>query len=297
MKSISSTDPILAQLDWVRGLCLRLVRDVAAADDLVQEIWLVAQAKLPTEVQGEARTRGWLAGVAKNLARNRGRAEASRRERERSRASEIEKTSDGVQASDDLLARSEVLKLVADGVLQLDEPFRRAMLLRWFEGHSPKEIARLEGTSRGTVHSRLNRGQEKVRAWMNETHPGSERDWAIALVPAAAKAVTLKSGAAMGSGKLLTLAVVGLGAMGASAGWFVLGPAPSESGSSDAAQSRLASGAHAPEVSLASRDATSGPGVASLDAATKGRQAATALPAPPDVELPDDLRVHLIDHL
>ena len=58
---------------------------------------------------------------------------------------------------------AEALKAVND----LDEPSREALLMRYVEGFSPKEIANLTGESANAVSVRLNRAIKKVRAIMH----------------------------------------------------------------------------------------------------------------------------------
>jgi RNA polymerase sigma-70 factor (ECF subfamily) len=50
---------------------------------------------------------------------------------------------------------------------QLDEPSREALLMRYVEGLSPKEIADLTGESANAVSVRLNRAMKKVRVLMH----------------------------------------------------------------------------------------------------------------------------------
>jgi len=52
-------------------------------------------------------------------------------------------------------------------VNQLDEPSREALLLRYVQGFSPREIAELSGESANAVSVRLNRAIKKVRAIMH----------------------------------------------------------------------------------------------------------------------------------
>lgn len=52
-------------------------------------------------------------------------------------------------------------------VNELDEPSREALLMRYVEGFSPKEIASLTGESANAVSVRLNRAIKKVRAIMH----------------------------------------------------------------------------------------------------------------------------------
>src|SRR5512134_2816194 len=64
---------------FLRAMARRLLGDDVAADDVVQEAWLVAlrSAKRPEEVRA-----GWLAGIVKNLVR-RARRDHERRARRR----------------------------------------------------------------------------------------------------------------------------------------------------------------------------------------------------------------------
>ena len=57
----------------------------------------------------------------------------------------------------------EALKIVSG----LDEPSREVLLLRYVEGLSPKEIARLSGESANAVSVRLNRAMKKLRTQMH----------------------------------------------------------------------------------------------------------------------------------
>lgn len=52
-------------------------------------------------------------------------------------------------------------------VNELDEPSREALLLRFVEGLSPREIGSLSGESANAVSVRLNRAMKKVRALMH----------------------------------------------------------------------------------------------------------------------------------
>lgn len=52
-------------------------------------------------------------------------------------------------------------------VNELDEPSREALLMRFVEGLSPKEIANLTGESANAVSVRLNRAMKKVRVAMH----------------------------------------------------------------------------------------------------------------------------------
>src|SRR5262247_545085 len=74
-----SVEELLGQSVWLRRLAGTLVAGEAAAEDLVQEIWLAALRHPPA---GDRPLRPWLARVARNLASRFRRSEARRRAHE-----------------------------------------------------------------------------------------------------------------------------------------------------------------------------------------------------------------------
>jgi len=64
---------------WVRQLAHALVFDSSQVDDVVQQTWLELLRRPP---QDDRNPRGWLATVARNAARQIGRSESRRQERE-----------------------------------------------------------------------------------------------------------------------------------------------------------------------------------------------------------------------
>ena len=53
-------------------------------------------------------------------------------------------------------------------VMELPEKYRTAIYLYYYEDYSTDEIARLTGTPAATVRTRLRRGRELLRAWLEE---------------------------------------------------------------------------------------------------------------------------------
>src|SRR5215207_46182 len=72
-------EALLAHAGWVRELARGIVRDRAAAEDVVQETWIRALDRAPREERGLG---SWLGRVASNLARERRRSERARSRRE-----------------------------------------------------------------------------------------------------------------------------------------------------------------------------------------------------------------------
>jgi len=163
---------LLQHEDFLRRLARALVGG-AEADDLVQEVWQRALAHPPAE---GAPPRAWLARVARNLASNRRRGEARRREREE-RAAAPEAQPDPAA---ELERRFELRQRVVQALDGLDEPFRGTLLLRYFEALSLEEIALRQGVPLATAKSRHLRALEKLRAAL-DARCGRREEWLGAL--------------------------------------------------------------------------------------------------------------------
>ncbi len=172
---MQSSSELLQHERYLRVLARRLVGDDAAADDLVQETWVVGLERAPDR----GALRPWLAGVVRNLARNRTRAEARRRVRES--ASARPGHGEGSDPSE-LSERIEVLRALADLVLELREPWRATVLLRYYEGLSTEDIARQLSTTQATVRSNLKRGLDDLRERAQRRFDG-ERALGVFLAP------------------------------------------------------------------------------------------------------------------
>jgi RNA polymerase sigma-70 factor (ECF subfamily) len=168
-------ETLLAHTAWVRALAQRLVRDPERADDLVQETWLAAMTRPPTD---RTNPRGWLRAVLRNVFRQDRRAEARRLERERDVARPECQESE-------VLGRARTHRDLVDVLTELDEPFRTTLLLRYFDDLGIDAIAARLEVPRDTVRSRLRRGLERMRARLDSQHDGDRSAWLSALVPLA----------------------------------------------------------------------------------------------------------------
>src|SRR5262245_58310795 len=149
-----SADELLADARWVRRLAGSLVRDDAEADDLAQETWLAAARARPS---ADRSLRPWLAQVLRNFVRMRHRRAAVR-------ARSVHDVPEAVSSPAELLDRLEAQRLVARLVAELAEPYRTTLLLRYYEGLEPAEIARLQHLPASTVRGRLKTALDRLRA-------------------------------------------------------------------------------------------------------------------------------------
>jgi RNA polymerase sigma-70 factor (ECF subfamily) len=176
----SEAIPLLREM---YGAALRMTRNPADAEDLVQETYLRAFRAFHTFQEG-TNLRAWLYRILTNAYINTYR----KRQREPQTISDdeiedwylYEKL--GGQAAEPS-AEAEVLERlpvqdVQDALASLPEQFRLAVLLADVEGFSYKEIAEILDVPMGTVMSRLHRGRRALerRLWEVTRERGLVRD-------------------------------------------------------------------------------------------------------------------------
>lgn len=152
---------------------------VHAADDLVAETFLVAMRRRATYDPSQAPIRGWLYGIATNLARTHLRQEI-RGYRATARAHSLHEAGT-TQAHDGLVAErvdaQRHTRRLADALAGLSEPDREVLLLTSWAGLEPVEVAAALGVPASTVRSRLHRVRQKLQALLVETpHDQEDRD-------------------------------------------------------------------------------------------------------------------------
>ncbi len=181
---------LLRHAVWIRRLALGLVGDAAQADDLVQDTWLAALRRPPS---ADRPLRPWLGTVLRNAARQAFRGHRRRTERQHEAREPAP-----VAGPDELAERLEAERRMTDELARLAEPYRSTLLLRYYEGLEPSEIASRLGLPAGTVRWRLKHGLDELRGRLDERF-GERAQWSALVLSLARPDGWPWSGAAAGA--------------------------------------------------------------------------------------------------
>ena len=160
-------------LRWERpifALAYRVIGREEEARDVVQETFLRAFRGIG-KFRGQAKFSSWVYRIALNLCRD-----WIRRERrapilptpEGVDVVELAAEQGPVESIEDLVARNDMSKVVADLMTRLPEEQRTAIILKEYHGMTFQEIADLQGVPLSTVKTRLYQGLNVLRRHLQQ---------------------------------------------------------------------------------------------------------------------------------
>ena len=137
----------------VNGLAVRILRDAAEAEDLVQEVFIQVWRQAARYDPGRGSPEAWLCTIARSRALDRLRRRAARRE----------EPGDPPPMSASERPRPEEVLAVRKALRALSRDQRAALELAYYEGLTQTEIADRLGQPLGTVKTRMRTALMRLR--------------------------------------------------------------------------------------------------------------------------------------
>lgn len=167
-------------LRWERpiyALAYRTIGREEDARDIVQDTFLRAYRALPG-FKGQAKFSSWLYRIALNLCRDwvrKQRRTPTVAIPEGVDVAELASEQGPAESIEDLVARREMSRAVAQAMTHLPEEQRTAIILKEYHGLTFQEIADLQGCPLSTVKTRLYQGLTVLRRYLDQNGAANEK--------------------------------------------------------------------------------------------------------------------------
>ena len=155
---------ILTHQQTVFLMCMGYTHNIDDAEELTQDIYVKAWEKLELLDQNTS-SKGWIITIARNRCIDHFRKAKVRDLFLLKKDHPGQTTFERNTPEEKIIFESDKTKL-KECVWSLPEKLRSVFILKEYSGHSCEEISDLLRVKLGTVHSRLNRGREKVAKLM-----------------------------------------------------------------------------------------------------------------------------------
>ena len=141
--------------DLITRTCCLLLGDRALAEDAAQEVFIRAWKSM-AQFRGDASPKTWLTKIAVNVCRNMRRSAWFRR------------TDRSVTPEELPLSAPDADNTLLLTVQQLPDKYKQVVILKYYQGMSLDESARVLGISRSAVHHRLQKALNLLRLDFDE---------------------------------------------------------------------------------------------------------------------------------
>lgn len=142
------------------GICLRIVQNREAAEDVLQEVYLKVWHRAGHFDRDRASPITWMCAIARNSAIDWRRSQTRRQEEPED---VIHAPQDGVAAVNVVEQDHDERMLVAQCLETLDEHQHRFIRAAFFEGYTYAELAERSKVPLGTMKSWIRRGLERLK--------------------------------------------------------------------------------------------------------------------------------------
>jgi RNA polymerase sigma factor (sigma-70 family) len=198
---------VVACQNTVTAIALAITRDVAASEDIAQEVFLKAWQQL-NQLKNAASFLPWLRQITRNLARDHLRANRNRPLSGEGADLAIQMAADPSPTPGEQMLRTEEEIVATEIISALPEESRETLLLYYREGQSSQQVATLLGLSDAAVRKRLSRARATVRGEMLKRFG----DFARSSAPSAAFAALVTSALSVASPPAAAAGILGVGA-------------------------------------------------------------------------------------
>lgn len=154
------------------------VNDTHLARDLTQDTLLQAYEKRGTVRRGSSFV-GWLLTIAANKVIDQRRRKSARPETPVAPAELPTPVAPGSDPTRGIEHEEERVQL-EQALARLDDPYRTVLILRYWSGMTPAQIARLLEEPEGTIRNRIFRAHARLRGFLEKSDPTPADDRAAA---------------------------------------------------------------------------------------------------------------------
>ncbi|MEN9675214.1 MAG: hypothetical protein RIS76_1110 [Verrucomicrobiota bacterium] len=180
-------------VNLVFGAALRQTGDAGLAEEITQNVFIALARKAP-RLAGHETLAGWLHRTALLEAKARLRAELRRQRREDTAAALAQLHQDGRAPVEDLAP------ILDEGLMQLRESDRLALILRYLEERSLRDVGRVLGIEEDTARKRVDRALDRLSAFFRSQGFAVPAGTGVAVLTQASTASAAPTGLAAAAG-------------------------------------------------------------------------------------------------